>query len=598
MAEYADDRYEEAVLEEYDEEKWHGVPPAGDTPIYSKGKFILGIVMVLLVEFTLWGIYRVSTAPLYGPGFNIPFFIGHMIAAPTIALLPIIGYWVFIRKEKIFKKTDQENGKFMSFNLGPFKLTRKRIATAVLVGLLGGVVWRISEMVIGNFSSALLGGSTFFSFHLMDIFAIDNMDWPTFLLMTFVMFFVVGPVEEFQFRSFAHDQSQRVLPKWAALVFSSIFFGLSHIPIAIFIYMPNYGLGVTDIIFMEISWMAAGATFGALYMWSRNIFACIVMHGIGNWQLSVFAIRNVPTESGLTGTNVYISDLFVSIFANGLMILLFFLIHKYYWQPQMRGEAAFGGRLIGLQKFLFSHDSGSRNGKVTGAGLTGVTIIVLVLIFGTTSALGFKSYDVLTVTEGDQEPSGEFDLEQYNSINENVIDSMYLDEGGSQNYFLNSSSKNVIQRVRITVQWTDEAEPPASRIRPYENQPDTFNVSIEGENLSTSSSKSNPMGGSGTITLDADLDNNYLNEVMGQFNITVTVEMQDAGMWVPSIGPGIIGLSDSGNEYNIKIELSRLQSSDFREIEEEEELPEDGEEQTGSPSLISMDRWKKWPIMR
>ncbi|MEA3557722.1 MAG: CPBP family intramembrane glutamic endopeptidase, partial [Candidatus Thermoplasmatota archaeon] len=396
------------------------------------------------------------------------------------------------------------------------------------------------------------------------------MDWPTFLLMTFVMFFVVGPVEEFQFRSFAHDQSQRVFPKWAALIFSSVFFGLSHIPIAIFIYMPTYNLKFIDLVFMELSWMAAGATFGALYMWSRNIYACIVMHGIGNWQLSVFAIRNISTEMGLTGTNAYISDLTVTIFANGLMILLFFLVHKYYWEPQRKGEAAFGGRLLALQKFLFSHDNGTKNGAITGGGLAGVTFLVLVLIFGTTSAFGFDSESVLSRTSENSAPSGEFDLQEYNMADETILDSMNLDEGQSSEYALNSSSKNVIDSVKVTIRWDDESQIPVNRLRPYENQPDTFNLTIMGQNISAIAEASNPPGGTGSIILEVDVQKDYLNEVMGHFNLTVTVTMKNAGMWVPTIGPGIIVLTDHGNEYDISIEISRLQSDDYEEIAVEE----------------------------
>jgi membrane protease YdiL (CAAX protease family) len=391
-------------------------------------------------------------------------------------------------------------------------------------------------------------------------------------MMTFVMFFIVGPVEEFEFRAFTHDQSQRVLPKWAALIFSSVFFGLSHIPIAIFIYMPQYNLNVTDLIFMEISWMAAGATFGALYMWSRNIFAVIVMHGIGNWQLSVFLIRGRSTLEGLTGFNYYLSDLSISIFANGLMILVFFLIHKYYWEPQRRGEAAFGGKLVKIQQALFSHDTARKNTGLTGGILAAVTIVVLVILFSISAGLGAKSYDNLMAQTLDDETGGEFDLTTYSTSTSQNMSSDYLNVGDSMIYSYISTSDQIIKKLSVRLTWQDETDKPGRpTIRRYTNQPDTFRVAINGINMTVEDTVENPVEGQGSINLVFEVNDTIILDTQGEYIIDVEVFMEDAGMWS---GLALLGWSDAGNAYDLAVETTLLENPNMMN-DEGEEMPED-----------------------
>ncbi|MBN1389982.1 MAG: CPBP family intramembrane metalloprotease [Candidatus Thermoplasmatota archaeon] len=536
------------------DDKWHGVPPVGRRPAPGRVRYILEIAGVLVLEFILWGFYRFSTAPIYGEGFNIPFFIGHMIAAPTISLGPILLYWKFIRKEPIFNKDDLQDGKFMSFNLGPFKLTKKRLMTAVLVGLFGGVVWRMAEMAVLNVTGVMLGGTVFLTPTLLDIFSIDAMDFPTFFMMTFVMFFIVGPVEEFEFRAFTQDQSQRVLPKWAALVFSSVFFGFSHIPIALFIYKMTF----VQLIFAEMSWMAAGATFGALYMWSRNIFACIVMHGIGNWQLSVYWIQGRQTLAGLTEFEGYLQSFMESILANAFMILIFYLIHRFYWAPQERGEAAFGGRLVKVQQFFFQHDTSRMHIGYTGGSLAGVTLVVLIVLFSISAGLGVKDLSAISPSDTDEEIQGEIDLTKYYKEETIFQDIQTLNEGSSQNYNFSSTRDTIVQKISVDLTWSDESNPPATRIRPHENTPDEFRVLISYLNTSIEDSGENPEGSPGDIHLEVVFTDQMIQNATGDYDVYVDVFMVSAGMWVPAIGPGIIGLRDSGNEYSISVTVSNL----------------------------------------
>jgi hypothetical protein len=370
--------------------------------------------------------------------------------------------------------------------------------------------------------------------------------------MTFVMFFIVGPVEEFEFRSFVHDQSQRVLPKYQALIFSSVFFGLSHIPIALFIYK----LPLVDFIFAEISWMTAGAVFGALYMWSRNIFACIVMHGIGNWQLSVFFWQSHTLGAGLTHTESMIVSLVTSIVANAALIMVFYLIHKFYWEPQRRGEAAFGGRLFSIQSFVFNHDNGQRKVPFTAAIIVGVTLLLLTSMVGGTLTIGTDDYSPLA-PEVKVKEKGTLDLSLYETSAEVMSEEVpYINEGATFEKTIPSSETRIAKKVKMTIFWADETDPPGRpRIRPYTNQPDTFSLTLTDGNRSMTEQASNPTGAEGRVTLELTVNETEIIDQIGNYTIRGTITMVDSGIWTTI---GILGLTDGGNTCSLQIEVEYL----------------------------------------
>ncbi len=542
--------------EYFPDEKWHGVPPAGERRAPSRWRYLAEITVVLLFEFGLWAVYRALTADFYGQFGSYWFYVGHIIAAPTIHLGPILFYWLVIRKERLFVKSDRENGRFMSFSIGPFKMTRKLLLTAVLVGLFGGVIWRFSEMLVYDMTGVVMGASKAGTFWIFDIFT--GSDFFLFLLMTFVMFFIVGPVEEFQFRGFVHDQSQRVLPKWGALIYSSVFFGFSHIPIALTVYKMDF----VQLIFAEISWMTAGAVFGALYMWSRNIFACIVMHGIGNWQLSVYFWQSEITGTGFSTTEEYIASLATSLLANAFLILIFFLIHKFYWEPQRRGEAAFGGKGLSLQMGLFKHDSGTKSLSVTSGSLVVITLLTLTAIVGGTVALGEKVNTPAESSQGSEEVL--FDMTDYTqSVETRSEPNEMLPEGESMTYNVSSTPERVLTGMKLTLTWEDETEKPGRpTIRRYTNQPDTFNITVDTPNSTVREESSNQIGLPGQIAMDITIPESTINEYGGEFQVDITVAMVDAGPWT---GLSLLAFTDQGNGYELVMELTYLESPDEEE---------------------------------
>jgi len=528
--------------------KWHFIPPAGSTPIKRGWLFLLGILIILFIEFSIWGIYRKFTAPIYGPGFNLPFFIGHIIAAPLIHLVPILLYWRFIRKERWFSRDDLDGDRADSISFGPFKMTRRFLFSAVLVGLFGGIMWRLMEMISQDIFTIMFGGAVAGELRLWNIFATN--DFGIFLLMTFVMFFIVGPVEEFEFRSFTHDQSARVLPMWKALIFSSVMFGLSHLPIALTIYTQTYNWKAIDVIVAEIGWITAGFTFGALYMWSRNIFACIVMHGIGNWQLSTYFLQSEATATGLTYNESLIVSVLVSIVANVVMIGVFFLIHKFYWEPQRRGEPAFGGLFIGIQKWIFDHDVGNTRLTTSAGILTAITVVVLIVLAGGVNIVG--------VDVGEGSNDGSTDDSPLSGMTRTMrtipmTGNLAVDESRSE--IVQVTEFNLVSAINVTLRWVDE--PDMTRFgRTYTNQPETFSLSINGPNVSVEETASNEVHQEGVITLTVELGEDQIVSLSVGDSFEITVTLVDSGIYSPRVG--VIGYNDNINDFTATIEVVEL----------------------------------------
>jgi len=119
----------------------------------------------------------------------------------------------------------------------------------------------------------------------------------------------------------------------------------------------------------------------------------------------------------------------------------------------------------------------------------------------------------------------------------------------------------IIKNMTVKLSWTDESEPPGlPRLRRYENQPDSFSVQLTESNGNTTTERgTNPMGSPGTIEISVSLEDSELGELYragasGNGTWSVEVTLVDCGMWTPVLGPGIIGLTDSGNGFSLSID--------------------------------------------
>lgn len=519
------------IVEEDD--KWYGVPPKGEQPLPEKQKYALMIFLVIVIEIGIWGVYRYTTAPIFENFGTLQFYLFHIIFAPTIHLIPILIFWRFYRGEKGH----------------PFIFTKKLLMSAVIVGFVAAIIWRLLEEFIYDALAGAAGGTvpgTFTFFNLMSSSTILLLS-----IMTFVQFFVVGPVEELEFRGFAYDQSSRVLQNWQALLFSSVLFGCSHIPIALFVYQFPPAIFVGAL----FGWITAGVVFGALYMWSRNIFACIVMHGMGNWQLSVFYFQSTELVGGMSETTYMLVSIATAIIADGIMVLIFFLIHKYYWQPHRKGEPAFGGMFQSLQNFVHEHDFFKKPIQTTTVILVAFCVVICAVIMGFTHAMGETDLSKMSGTVEESEGTDIGFLESLVELNETETGSGSLPEGQSETITLKSELEKYIKAVKVTVTWTDEED--IQYIRTYENDPDTFTVRLEGINKTADATGSNPHGSEGSTSSDLSFTLEEIAEIIeeggDEYEIAIEIILEEAGdYWSTS---GLWGWTDDGNNYNYEIEI-------------------------------------------
>ena len=530
-------RPDDMMILKNEDDKWFGVPPKGERQLPGKWRYISEILAIILIEFVLWGIYRVVSAPYISPFGSMKFYIAHFIAAPTIHLIPIILYWKFYRKEKGH----------------PFTFTRKRLMSGIMIGLISAVVWRVLEMLVGDSLSGIAGGTVFGTLGFYSV--LDTTTVLLFGIMTFTHFVIVGPVEELEFRSFTQDQAARVLTNWQALTFASVLFGLSHIPIAITVYrMP-----LPQLLVAEIGWITAGAVFGALYMWSRNIFACIIMHGMGNWQLSVFFFQSRLSPDGMSTMTSVVMGTLTSVIVNTAMIALFYLIYKYYWQPQRQHGTYLKGPFRSVRKMIFKHDLGGRPLLKTIFISVVFCVIGCGFIMSITAALGETDFTrFAAISKGDANSAA--DLGPMVTSEEILSGSGNLNEGQFDTIVLTSESEKYIQEVTVTVTWTDETGIPRDLL--YENLPDTFSVTVNGPNATDTASGANPSNGQGEISAAINFSNEGISNIISQEGVNYTgeiiIKLEAVGDYKAKAGPGPFAPHDTGNRYDYEVIVTWL----------------------------------------
>jgi hypothetical protein len=248
-------------------------------------------------------------------------------------------------------------------------------------------------------------------------------------------------------------------------------------------------------------------------------------------------------------------DIAVATIANGIMIVLFFLINKYYWEPHRRGEPAFGGAFLGLQTYIHDHDFGKKSLTQTFAVAIAFMFVISAVIMGATAGFGSRDFVSVDLSESTG-PSIDID-DMVDSPPEQTSGSNTLPEGNSETLNFESESEvKYIKSISVTVTWTDEAD---RGIR-YENQPDTFSVSISGLNTTSPVAQaSNPQGGQGSISADLSFTNDDIKNAIENgdlnYNVSVIITMVEAGNQEKVTGLPGLAFIDSGNQYDYTIDI-------------------------------------------
>jgi hypothetical protein len=125
-----------------------------------------------------------------------------------------------------------------------------------------------------------------------------------------------------------------------------------------------------------------------------------------------------------------------------------------------------------------------------------------------------------------------------------------LDEGVSVDLKLESSEHRLIKQIDIDLQWDDESDPPGIRLRNYQNQPDTFSVSISHPDGNTTVLGESD---SGSLTGSVSFSDQDIERLFGMGNFTVTIKLVTTGDWEANLGLGFFNMPDTGNSYTMEI---------------------------------------------
>jgi hypothetical protein len=351
-----------------------------------------------------------------------------------------------------------------------------------------------------------------------------------------------GPAEELFSRGFLQDQAARAFPLWQAMVFSAFLFAIGHLPISILMHK----MGFVPIMWYMVTLFVMGLFFGLIYQWSRNIVFPILIHGLWDWYLTLFAIKGefsydfASNAESLFGMMDFINTMITL----AIVTPLFYLIYRKFWRRNILSTGSpedtsrETNRIIGWIK---ERDLGDwpRAPITTTIAVTGV-FCLLMLPFA--AVIGTNDPDLQDdrVTGG----GGEVIIvtEQYRDLFGSELQQGESDsvEIGSANITLNW--------VNITMNWDDE---PDAGPR-YTNAPDGFRLSLMDSRGQTIDSIEGTTGGLSIVWIH-DENTDPVN------NVTIIVELTVTGDQEPFIN--IIGLreiSDNSNTYglDVKYEVS------------------------------------------
>lgn len=522
--------------------RWGGVPPAGNKPIVNRWSFLVGLIGVILVEWILWAVYRYLSLPIIENAFTRLGFLFHILAAPLIGLIPIVVYWKYIMKEKGL----------------PWRFTGKNLFTSVTVGAASAailmVLYQVAQWAVLVISGQADPSSAEFISLWRSSIVNGDLDW--FILMTFTFFFIVGPVEELQYRSFLQDQIGRAFTPATGLLIASSLFALSHLPI----YIIVYGLSPVQVFFTLCWTFTMGSVLGVFYFQSRNILGPIIMHGFWDWVLSVWVL-DVRVKGSYLDLGYVQEILWLAALIPMALITLYLIniMYSAFWKGD-RKEKSFGLGPIGFLsepadrlgsalsgtsffRMLKKMDSPrlSFNTRVARSSLSVIIIALLTMLLSTPGTLVLEGNLVLEAGGGPY-------FEDSTSIF-SYAEGIYVREGDTEELEIRMNGSWLVIGIKATIFWADE-NPPGFR---FTNMPDSFSSTflLDGEE----------MGSLGPV----DTGSIIHNWVSDPFNVTghdarLTITCEDAGDIEPIFDPvGLRRRTDEGNDVTISLQIEYIE---------------------------------------
>ncbi|WP_040191227.1 CPBP family intramembrane glutamic endopeptidase [Clostridium culturomicium] len=158
--------------------------------------------------------------------------------------------------------------------LSSLGISKKNILNSIIIGLICSLVYMVTYIIINN--------SNYF-------LAISRIDFKLFvsLLYLFVYCMVIAIVEEFLYRGYLQTRLVASYGNKRGLLFSTIIFTLMHLPQ--WMSNNNFSISITDILLQGSGILPLSFVFGYLYMKTKNLTSCIILHTFSNWI--VFALK-------------------------------------------------------------------------------------------------------------------------------------------------------------------------------------------------------------------------------------------------------------------------------------------------------------------
>jgi membrane protease YdiL (CAAX protease family) len=225
-------------------------------------RVFLKVVGIFLLLTGIWTLYRVRSANLIVQDEEMRwdmFFLTQIIFQPLLGLLPILLIVRYIEKR----------------GLGSMGLSKRKLVGNALFGVLLSLFNYFVVICLEYVLLVQLAGG-----QLTLILNPENLDWVSAFFMPLTFFLAVGPSEEVQSRGYFQTRLLEHFGPRLSILFPSLLFALSHIPIDILIW--RYDVWMMS--FHLIGVFVSGCLLGYLYYRSGVLMGPIFLHAFIDTQ--------------------------------------------------------------------------------------------------------------------------------------------------------------------------------------------------------------------------------------------------------------------------------------------------------------------------